>query len=244
MRKSFAEKIRAWFSKIGYTCDACGMEVFDYPKARLCEACENSLCKNERKRCGKCGRATVADGMCLSCKKKPPAFTKGLSPFVYENLTAILINRFKNGERHLAYFFAERMAEILQMQNLEKENALIVAVPLTEDRELERGYNQAEELAKIVGERLNVAFDREILLKTRDTSAQKKLSRTERQENVKGAYHVRKRKAVHDKTVILVDDIMTTGATGSECARVLKNAGAKEVIFLTAISLKEIKQAK
>ncbi len=244
MKKSFADKIRDWFSKIGYTCDACGMEVFDYPKARLCEACESSLYKNEQKRCGKCGRASVADGLCLSCKKKTPAFTKGLSPFVYENLTAILINRFKNGERHLAYFFAERMAKILQTQNLEKENALIVAVPLTEERELERGYNQAEELSKIVGERLNVTFDRETLVKTRETGAQKKLSGTERQENVKGAYHVRKRKAVNGKTVVLIDDIMTTGSTGSECARVLKNAGAKEVIFLTAVSLKEIKQVK
>ena len=241
MRKNFAEKIRAWFSKIGYTCDACGIEVFDYPKARLCGACESSLYKNDGKRCGKCGRATVAEGLCLSCKKKPPVFTKGMSPFVYENLTAILINRFKNGERHLAYFFAERMAELLQRQNLQKENALIVAVPLTEERELERGYNQAEELARIVGERLNVAFDKETLVKTRDTGAQKKLSGKERQENVKGAYHVRKRKAVDGKTVVLIDDIMTTGATGSECARVLKNAGAKEVIFLTAVSLKEIK---
>ena len=244
MKKGFSEKIRAWFSKRGYTCDGCGVEVFDYPKRRLCLECENALCKNEKNRCEKCGRATVADGVCLLCKRKLPEFTKGFSPFVYQDLTAILINRFKNGERHLAYFFAERIAETLRKENVDLEDGLIVAVPLTKEREEERGYNQAEELAKAVGKILDLPYDFEVLEKTRSAEAQKSLSFNERVENSKGAYHVRKRKAVKGKKILLIDDIMTTGATGSECARVLKNAGAEEVFFATAVSLIEVKPSK
>ena len=78
-----------------------------------------------------------------------------------------------------------------------------------------------------------------MLVKTKETLPQKNMTGKERSENVKGAYRVVKRKAVRDRTIYLIDDIMTTGATGSECARVLKNAGAKEVIFVTVCSLKE-----
>ena len=245
-------KIRDFFKEHGFVCDGCGAEIFDYPAHRLCESCEEKMRKNDGRTCPKCGRKTVAEGVCLSCKSCLPRFTRGYSHFVYRGETAAFINRIKNGNPALAPYFAERMAERLieERQDLERflsgESLLIVPVPLTEERLRARGYNQAEELVDTLYKRLKergygVELDAEILQKTRETAQQKHMGRKARQENVAGAYHVHKRKECRDRTIVLVDDIMTTGATGSECAARLFGAGAKEVIFLVAASLPEIR---
>ncbi len=246
--------IKAWFNKLrraslarGYTCDICGVELFYYPDRRLCEACEKKLFRPQRA-CQKCGRETVAEGVCLSCKGCMPSFTRGLSPFSYKGEAALAVNRMKNGNPRLAAYFGEQTAErFLEIYGLEQDNPLlIVAIPLTKERLRERGYNQAERLAESVETRLidkgvNAELDSEVLQKRKETKLQKQTSGKERAENVQGAYHVHKRKACKGKTVLLVDDIMTTGATGSECAKLLLSAGAKEVIFLTATALPERK---
>jgi predicted amidophosphoribosyltransferase len=84
-------------------------------------------------------------------------------------------------------------------------------------------------------------LETELLEKRRETELQKQKTRRERAENVRGAYHVHKRKDCKEKTIILIDDILTTGATGSECARLLLSAKAKKVIFLVAAALPEQK---
>ena len=119
-------------------------------------------------------------------------------------------------------------------------------VPITFAKLRERGYNQAERLAEVVSARLtahgfDVEFIADVLEKRRETAPQKTKSFYERKENVAGAFFVHKRKVCKDKIVVLVDDVMTTGATGSACAEKLKNAGAKRVIFLTATALEELK---
>ena len=84
-------------------------------------------------------------------------------------------------------------------------------------------------------------MDEETLLKVKSTQSQKKLTLFERAENLVGAFHVHKRTEVKNRIILLIDDIMTTGATGDECAARLKGAGAKEVFFLTLASLPELK---
>jgi ComF family protein len=241
MMTRLGEKIRAFFAKGGHTCDGCGREVFDYPNHRLCRDCEGALWRNIDHTCNKCGRKTHTDGVCLACKKDLPQFTKGYSPFVYGGAVASLVNRLKNGDRYLSNALGEEMADYLRPHIDEKENWLVVSVPLTNEREKARGYNQAEELAKCVARRLGLELDSEVLVKTRDVISQKYLSKKERMENAQGAYRVHKRKTVQGRKIILIDDIMTTGATGGECSRVLKNAGAIEVIFLSTASLPERK---
>ncbi len=241
MTTGLGEKIRAFFAKGGHTCDGCGREVFNYPKNRLCFDCESALSRNFDHTCDKCGRKTHTDGVCLACKNDLPQFTKGYSPFVYGGVVASLVNRLKNGDRYLANLLGEEMANYLRPHIEEKDEWLVISVPLTKDRQETRGYNQAEELAKCVAKNLGLEHDSEVLVKTRDAISQKYLSKKERMENVKGSYRVHKRKVAQEKKVILIDDIMTTGATGSECSRVLKNAGAIEVIFLSTASLPERK---
>ena len=236
--KRFGEKLRTFFARFGHTCDSCGVEVFNYPKERLCADCEKALIRNCELVCPKCGRKTRASGVCLACKQNLPNFTVSFSPFTYEGLTASLINRLKNGDRYLSNFFGEEMADYLRSK-IQTKDLLVTCVPLTKEKIIARGYNQSEELAKVVAENLDLEYDFDVLHKTRENTQQKDLSGKERAENVSGVYRVHKRKTVQGRDILLIDDIMTTGATGSECARVLKNAGAREVIFLTAASLKE-----
>ncbi len=246
----------------GYVCDVCGREIFEYPIHRLCAECEGKLLFNDGRACPKCGRKTLSDGVCLTCKRKLPNFSLGFSPFVYKDSTAAFVNRVKNGNRALVYFFGEKMAQYLENKavalsafRVEKEEdnetksqdkILMIPVPMTENALKERGYNQAEEMARVIFEILSergyaVEFDTEVLLKRKETRAQKQLTYVEREENVEGAFHVHKRTVCKDRVIVLVDDIMTTGATGSECAARLYGAGAKEVLFLTAASVSESK---
>ena len=247
-------KLREWLDKFrkftwtrGYTCDHCGRELFDYPNRRLCEECEGEFFRPIRT-CPKCGRETVAEGVCLTCKRQMPKFTQGLSAFAYKGELALAVNRMKNGNPRLAAYFGERMAEVF-LETVEGANDrswLILPVPLTEKRRRERGYNQAELLAESLQSRLEqqgvvAIIDKELLLKTRETALQKEKSARERANNAQGAYHVHKRKACEGKSILLVDDILTTGATGSACARSLLGAKAKEVIFLTVAAMPERK---
>ena len=246
-----AEKLRRFSAKYGFACDWCGAEIFNYPRRRLCEGCDQLLSRNDLRLCVKCGRKATDDGVCLNCKAHLPAFERGVSPLVYEGGSAVLVNGLKMGKRRLAYCLGEEMARAFLercafCKNTHNEELLIVPVPLTLEREKERGYNQAAELALVVRERLFekgviAELDLEILMKRRETPQQKRLGFRERAENVLGAYHVHKRAVCKNRTILLIDDIMTTGATGDACARALYRAGAKRVYFLVAAAAKERK---
>ncbi len=244
------KRIRDFFAKRGYTCDSCGVEIFDYPQHRICSDCERSLIRPHGNTCKKCGRKKTADGICLDCKGNLPKFTRGFSPFVYQDKVAALVNRMKNGNPRIALYFGEEIATHFAENYLKttptKEELIIVPVPLTKNKRRERGYNQSERLAESITERLqamgySAVLDTELLQKRKDTAPQKQMTYVERMENVSGAYHVHKRAACRDKTVLLIDDVMTTGATASECAARLFGAGAKAVFFLAAAALEERK---
>lgn len=243
--RKFIEKLKKVDRSRGYACDSCGVELFDYPEHRLCERCEEKFLKTGEKFCDKCGRQTKTVGVCLTCKSHAPKFTKAFSPYPYVGTAAKLVNRMKNGSPRLALYFGEKSAEYFLSKTEEKE-FLIVPVPMTEKRLKARGYNQAEELAKSVCCALeragkSVVLDMGVLQKRRDNAAQKELGFTERARNIAGAFHLHKRKLVQDRTVLLIDDIMTTSATGSACAELIKNAGAKAVYFLTPVATPELK---
>lgn len=255
---NLAEKLRDYFSKRGYTCDGCGAEIFDYPNHRLCPDCEYVVYENNEYVCPKCGRKARTESVCITCKQAMPAFKQGFSPFVYVGETAALVNGIKNGKRKLGYYFGDQMAKCLlergrsylseETLNTKKQDRLLVLpVPLSKKKLIQRGYNQAEDLGKIVVKRLEEAGiavelgEADVLIKSKDTAPQKQKKFFERRENMQGSFHVHKRSEVQGRTVLLVDDIMTTGATGNECAKRLKGAGAKQVIFLTAASLMEQK---
>lgn len=107
---------------------------------------------------------------------------------------------------------------------------VLIPVPLDKKRLRWRGFNQAEELAKGISKFLNIEILNNILIKTKETLPQVELSDEERKENIKGAFACQNQEKIKGRKILLVDDIYTTGSTMEECARVLKKAGAKEII--------------
>ena len=86
--REWIEKLKDKWSSVGFTCDVCGREVFDYPSPRICSDCQKALLKNEGTVCERCGRATVTEGICTVCKAEMPAFDKGISAYVYHGEAA------------------------------------------------------------------------------------------------------------------------------------------------------------
>lgn len=154
-----------------------------------------------------------------------------IAPFYNEKMVQQGIYSFKfKGERHAASLFADYMERELLLYGQPRWD-LIVSVPMTALAKKKRGYNSAECLAKELSVRLSVPFCRKALKKKRGTQIQHYLNFEQRLENVRGAYRVlpREEKKIKGKRILLVDDIVTTGATADEIAKVLLSCGAQRV---------------
>lgn len=159
-------------------------------------------------------------------------FEKAVSPLVYTDGTIALIAKFKNGSPWLCGYFAKLIAE--KMKSFPKID-LIVCVPATAAKKRERGYNQSDLLCRKLSEILNIPYENAIV-KTRETRGQKQLSRAERVRNLDNCFRAN-RKSVGGKTVLIVDDIMTTGLTLESVCKALKKAGARKVYAATVASV-------
>jgi len=145
---------------------------------------------------------------------------------------AVLLLKYDEVTR-LGDWFAARLAELVEAERDVWQADVVVPVPLHKDRQRERGYNQAELIARPLARRLGLNIERYLLARTRPRPAQLVLSRTEHWKSVRGAYATREGLTVDNLRVLLVDDILTTGATLDACARELKEAGAAAVLGLT-----------
>ena len=134
----------------------------------------------------------------------------------------------------LARSFADLMISDLAAGGIANRVTLVAPVPLHRHKRATRGYNQAELLAEKVAAHYELPLAARCLVRVRDTPTQTALSRAERQENLRGAFSVRESERVKGQAILLCDDVMTTGATASECARVLLAAGAKAVYVSVA----------
>jgi ComF family protein len=146
---------------------------------------------------------------------------------------AILLLKFEQIEP-LGLWFAERLAELVSAEGAALAADVVVPVPLHRERERERGYNQAALISKPLAKRLRLPHRAVLLMRTRARPDKQVLSLEERWESVRGAFATRPGSQVDNLRVLLVDDVLTTGATLDACARALREAGAKSVIGLTA----------
>lgn len=181
-----------------------------------------------------CGQPLASAGPCGRCRRGLSAFARGASLGPYTGALRSVLHSLKYGQQTRA---AERLAEALveepSVRELAAGGAVLVPVPLHPRRRQERGYNQSELLAQALGRRLGFPVASGALVRRKDTPPQTGLTAAARRRNVSGAFAVRRRALLASRLVILVDDIFTTGATVSTCARVLQAAGAREVRLLT-----------
>jgi len=146
------------------------------------------------------------------------------------------IHRLKYQERvHLAKDLARWTLAQCEGPDFLPKVDMIIPVPLHPRRLKERGFNQSQLLGRVLAKKLNIPCDPFILIRTKDTDPQVGLSEKERRENVRGAFAISPGMCSHieGKTLLVLDDVMTTGATVEECARTLKSAGAEKVCVLT-----------
>lgn len=217
-----------------FTCDICGMETFG---TNLCPDCLKTVTFNDFAVCPVCGRKTLRSEICLECKAQPPLYTRGISAIVYENGGALLISKFKRGDAYLKEYFADLLAAKLRDF---PDFDCIIYIPMTKKSVRKRGYNQTELLALALSERIKVSVIRGAAVKTRQTEDQKQLSLKERADNLKGSFKILKRDELKGKRVLIVDDVLTTGATAAEMSRAVIAAGAAKVYF-TAVASVEYK---
>ena len=187
-------------------------------------------------RCRRCALAlpATAGGTCGACLRAPPPFEHAITAVDYGLPWRTLITRFKfHAGLELAPMLARRLADAATAAlaaDLPRPDCLLPA-PLSDERQRERGFNQAWELARRVAARLRLPADAGLLLRLRDTAHQLALPLDRRAANVRGAFAVEplRRAQLEGRCVALVDDVMTTGATAAEMARVLLQAGAAQV---------------
>lgn len=214
-----------------FTCDICGAEIFD--GGRFCPACKKTVQFNDKTCCPVCGRKTERAEICAECKAFAPRYKKGVSALVYSGGGAQLVLKFKRGAKYLKEYFGQLLQE---KAKLLPACDCITYVPITAKRKRQRGYNQGELLAKEFSARLKIPVAH-ALTKKRETSDQKSLTMKERAENLHACFAIADRDSVKGKRVLLVDDVLTTGATADEVCRELQIAGAKEIYFMTVASV-------
>ncbi len=215
-------------------CLRCGV-VVDGAGA-LCPGCWESMTFIAAPHCDRCGQPFEIDPaggtLCGQCMADPPLYSRARAVFRYDDASRPLILRFKHGDRtaaapQFARWMARAGGELLT------EAQVIVPVPLHRWRLWRRRYNQAALLAQALAKQANIPCVPDSLSRVRATPSQGRLGRGQRRRNVQGAFRLCREAAVQGKRVLLIDDVLTSGATVGECVRVLLRGGAERVEVLT-----------
>jgi len=208
-----------------FLCKKCaeGLPLFKYP-----------LCPNPA-----CQKKLIFGRVCENCRQAS-GLTRFFAALPYQDKTTReMLWQFKYlGAKDLAFAFGKILTEFLAKCGFEsifdKKKTILVPVPLFQARLKDRGFNQSEEIAKIIGEYFKIPARIDILAKIKDTAAQAEIKSPEqKQKNILGVFSCKNPDAVLGKIVILIDDVYTTGSTMKECARVLRASGAKEIWGIT-----------
>lgn len=221
-------------------CIGCGSSLHRGADTHLCEDCRKGISYVQNPRCHRCGAGLGPYGKapekgCAYCETLPLRFDAAFSAVYFNGVVRELIHHLKYKKKeHLARYLTAFMTKALDTGSPFTEDLdCIIPVPLYWRREMQRGFNQSKLLAHDVGRYLRVEVLPRCLLRVRDTPPQTSLNPTQREANVKDAFQVRSLAKCKDKNILLVDDVLTTGLTASECARALKRAGARKVYVLT-----------
>lgn len=203
-------------------CLFCNADIPDHDKQVYCSSCETTAPFNRGKRCKICDCEMESDGdVCDGCLEYKKHFDKAVAPMKYEGPAKALILKLKNDNAaYLAPDMARLMSDRLNQESFSFD--LIIPVPLSQKSLAKRKYNQSQLLADELGKIFDKPVDDSVLIKIKETKHQKNLNISQRKTNLHGAFKIQNKRAVFGKNVLLVDDVVTTGATANECSSVLK----------------------
>jgi competence protein ComFC len=219
------------------TCTICGNNI--RAGSYLCDPCEAKIVHILPPFCDTCSEpfegSITSAFTCANCAHRAIYFDAAVAAYRGRGVVREIIHEFKYGRQmHLRHLVAQWLRAALNDERLRDISFdLIVPVPLHPARQRERGFNQASLLAESLSSETSMPY-RPVLERIRYTTTQTALDRSERMENLHNAFRLRKSAHVRGLRVLLIDDVLTTGSTLSECARVLKRAGAISVHAATA----------
>jgi ComF family protein len=222
------------------SCSYCNSSIDDSPIPFFCSSCWSDFAVLTAPLCPQCGRQFDSpeallqspDHRCSECRRHSPRFDQALSVGAFEGPLREAIHQFKYRPcRSLGKPIADWMAaHLLPIRSID----LVIPVPLHRTRLRQRGFNQAVLLAAALAKHFILPLCYDNLIRLRATRPQVELSGNERKKNVSGAFGLVRPEEVAGKSILLIDDVFTTGATMNECAGVLKKAGVSQVHALTA----------
>lgn len=199
---------------------------------KVCEKCAGMQRLLTPPYCMKCGKKLQSEGeLCADCGKKNHVFVRGRALYEYESAAGGLYRLKYGGRQEYADFLGEEMAFYLGGFIREIQPDALIPIPLHRRRKRRRGYNQAALLARALGRYLEIPVAEDYLIRVKNTMPMKYLNPKERQNNLKRAFNIVEND-VKLKTVIIVDDIYTTGSTVDEAARTLAACGVERIYFV------------
>lgn len=220
------------------TCEGCGAAMAEEPGS-LCWNCRAEVKAVQVPFCERCGDpvagATSGPYECAGCLTMGPAFDWARSAVRYDGVAKDCLRRFKyHAGSWLLDDLADWLVALWRVCPVAVRAAdVVTCVPLHPKRERERGYNQSAMLGNQLARRIGIPFRDRLLWRWKPTVTQTHLTAAQRVHNVRGVFSVPWPRRTRGARILLVDDVMTTGATVNECARVLKAAGATSVMVLT-----------
>lgn len=211
------------------TCVLCGRRS-DITSRDLCSDCEADLPANDRA-CSVCAEPLATDArelICGQCLRRRPRFDAALCAFRYAYPLDALVRslKYRNQSAH-ARVLGDLLAHRLRRSIEDPVPELILPVPLANGRFRERGYNQALEIGRRLERLLHIPMSTDLIVRTRETPEQAGLDRKQRRKNIRNAFALSRKPQV--RHVAIVDDVITTGSTVNEIARVLRKAGVRRV---------------
>lgn len=218
-------------------CISCGSVIDASRDYALCDSCVEHFHWVGQRTCQKCGKILEESDrqqLCHDCRNFEHDFDKGFTCVQYGLLERGVLMDFKyKGKSYIGKKLGEILYDRMEIEDIQYD--LIVPVPMHKSNQNRRGYNQAAVMAAELAKRKQVAFAPNLLERTKKTKAMKGLGALERQENLKNVFAVSAKNhyTIAGKSILLVDDIFTTGSTLDACSRVLRESGASQVYVLT-----------